>query len=548
LPQPRQKAICDSLAQSEVAADLNVDPSRHTLDPFPKWRSTTLGCVPPNKLRLLKGSIDLDRLDRAEGASRERGLESLEREHQLILQAAGEGIYGLDPEGRAIFVNPAAAEMTGHTTAELLGQSMHEVVHHSHPSGEPFDRCDCPIYAAIRDGMVRKSGSESFWRKDGTSFPVEYTSTPIIEGRKVVGAVVVFRDVTARQATEERLRRALEEVRTLKERLQEENLHLKQRLGSDAPIRPFVGQSEGVARVLDLVRRAAPTDVPVLVLGESGTGKELVCRAIHELGPRCAQPLVSVNCAAISPQLIESELFGHERGSFTGAHGRRTGRFEEAEGGTLFLDEVGELPLDCQGKLLRVLQERTYRRVGGERELTTGARIIAATNRDLRAHVEAGKFRADLYYRLYVLPIEVPPLRERAGDVRVLAEHFLRQCEQRWQRRFRGISAASLENLQRHTWPGNVRELQHVIERAVLLCDGPELVIEPIAPSETALPPPKHEAASVAPDERTRILQALEQTRFRISGPHGAAVLLGMHPNTLRYRIEKLRIATTRRS
>jgi PAS domain S-box-containing protein len=424
--------------------------------------------VTSQNLRLLKGGIDLDRLDGVEATSSEGGLESLKREHRLILQAAGEGIYGLDHEGRAIFVNPAAAEMTGHTVAELLGQSMHEVVHHSQPSGEPFARCDCPIYAAIRDGMVRKSASESFWRKNGTSFAVEYTSTPIIERRKVVGAVVVFRDVTVRQAT-------------LKERLQEENRHLKRRLEVDAPVRPIIGQSEAVARVLDLVRRAATTDAPVLVQGESGTGKELVCRAIHELGPLRAQPFVSVNCAAISPQLIESELFGHEKGSFTGAHAQRAGRFEEAEGGTLFLDEIGELPLDCQGKLLRVLQEHTYRRVGAERELVTTARIVAATNRDLRELVKVGKFRADLYYRLYVLPIDVPPLRERGGDVRALAEHFLRQCELRWQRRFRGISAASLQSLERYCWPGNVRELQHVIERAVLLCDGPELVVGPLA-------------------------------------------------------------------
>ena len=506
-------------------------------------------------LRLLKSGIDLDRLDGVEPASTELGLESLKREHRLILQAAGEGIYGLDHEGRAMFVNPAAAAMTGHAVAELLGQSMHEVVHHSHPSGAPFARCDCPIYAAIRDGVVRKSATESFWRKDGTSFAVECTSTPIIEGRKVVGAVVVFRDVTVRQATEERLTRALEEVRTLKERLQEENRHLKRRLEADAPARPLVGQSAAVARVLDLVRRAATTDVPVLVQGESGTGKELVCRAIHEVGPLRAQPFVSVNCAAISPQLIESELFGHEKGSFTGAHGQRAGRFEEADHGTLFLDEVGELPLDCQGKLLRVLQERSYRRVGGDRELFTSARIVAATNRDLRELVQAGKFRLDLYYRLYVLPIDVPPLRERRDDIRMLAEHFLKQCERRWQRRFRGISAAALESLERYAWPGNVRELEHVIERAVLLCDGPELVVEPLSPT-VALTPGHGDrsprtmsgGAGIEHAEREQILRALEQTRFRISGPQGAALLLDMHPNTLRYRMAKLGIGAARRS
>jgi len=505
--------------------------------------------------RLLRGGIDLDAPEGVPAA--DQGLESLRREHRLILQAAGEGIYGLDLEGRAIFVNPAAAAMTGHSVDELLGRSMHEVVHHSHPTGEVYARAECPIYAAIRDGMVRKAGCESFWRKDGTSFPVEYTSTPIIEGRSVVGAVVVFRDVTARQVTEDRLQRALQEVRELKERLQEENQHLKRRLEAGAAMRPIIGTSAELRRVLDLIRRAAGSDVPVLVRGESGTGKELVCRAIHEQGPLRARPLVSVNCAAISPALIESELFGHEKGAFTGALSQRSGRFEQADGGTLLLDEVGELPLECQGKLLRVLQEHTYQRVGGDRELCTSARVVAATNRDLRELVRAGKFRADLYYRLYVLPIEVPPLRERRGDIRPLAEHFLRRCELSQKRRFRGFAVDALDRLEQYDWPGNVRELQHTIERAALLCDGPELTIElldlPIGeqastarccPSATA----ERHGRDTTPPTREQILQALEQTRFRISGARGAAVALGMHPNTLRSRMDRLGLSAARRS
>jgi formate hydrogenlyase transcriptional activator len=507
-------------------------------------------------LRLLRGGIDLD--EPVLGAEARLGLESLRREHRLILQAAGEGIYGLDSEGRAIFVNPAAAEMTGHSAEQLLGRSMHELVHHSHPSGEAYTRTECPIYAAIRDGITRKASSDTFWRKDGTSFAVEYTSTPIIEGRKVVGAVVVFRDVTARQATEERLQHALAELHSLREGSPREGSlregsrsadHSQPGLDPERALGAIVGVSPAVQSVLDLIRRAAACEVPLLVQGETGTGKELVCRAVHELGPRRSQPLVSVNCAAISPSLIESELFGHERGAFTGALTQRAGRFEQAASGTLLLDEVSELPLESQAKLLRVLQERSFQRVGGERELRTTARVIAATNRDLLELVRAGKFRADLYYRLYVLAIAVPPLRERRMDVRPLAEHFLRCHEAYSARRFEGFAPGALARLEQHDWPGNVRELRHTIERAALLCDGPELVID-----ARSLPTP-HEgsgersasgaeglAGSARPPQlgRDDILRALEKARFRISGPRGAAAALGLHPNTLRSRMSRL--------
>jgi formate hydrogenlyase transcriptional activator len=504
--------------------------------------------VAAQNLRLLKGGIDLDELAADAGVDACLGLESLRREHRLILQAAGEGIYGLDCEGRALFVNPAAAQMTGHTVDELLGRSMHELVHHSHPSGAAYACADCPIYAAIRDGIARRAGSDTFWRKDGSAFPVEYTSTPIIEGRKVVGAVVVFRDATARQATEQRLHGLLMEVRELKERLQAETRAPKSSFRRGAERRAILGTSHAIETVRDLIRRAAASDAPVLVQGETGTGKELVCRAVHELGPRAAQPFISVNCAAISASLIESELFGHEKGAFTGALGQRVGRFEQASRGTLFLDEIGDLPLECQAKLLRVLQERVFRRVGGDRELRTGARVVTATNRDLRELVRAGTFRSDLYYRLHVLPIRVPTLRERRGDIRPLAEHFLRTLQHERRLGFDGFAKGSLDCLEQHDWPGNVRELEHTIERAALLCDGPELVIDArsLGDQPTMTCGVGGESrGEVAPRElgREQILRALEQARFRISGPRGAAVVLGLHPNTLRSRMTKLGLA-----
>ena len=493
------------------------------------------------KLRAIPGAIRLDEARRREPIGSD-GFEKLQIERHLILDAAGEGIYGIDLRGRATFVNPAATAMTGHTPEELLGQSMHEIVHHSHPDGSPYPSADCPIYAAFNDGMVRKVGDEVFWRKDGTSFPVEYTSTPLMDSGRLVGAVVVFRDVTIRKQTEDRLRQALSEVERLKERLQEENRYLKAQIHDAASAHELVGNSPALRRVLELIERAAPTDATVLIEGESGTGKELVCRAVHQLSPRRRRALVSLNCAAVSPALIESELFGHERGAFTGASSQRMGRFELAEGGTLFLDEIGEMPLEAQAKLLRVLQEHEFERVGGSRTLRSSARIVAATNRDLRELVARGRFRSDLFYRLYVLPIRVPPLRERRTDIPMLAEHFRKRCEAKWGRSFSGILPESLERMLEYSWPGNVRELEHAIERAALVCDGPWLELGPLCETrETRDAPP------AAPDrldevQRQHILNTLRNTGFRISGPHGAAAVLGMHPNTLRYRMKKLGI------
>jgi PAS domain S-box-containing protein len=495
------------------------------------------------KLRAVSRAICLDpQHEHRDRASAPASFEALRQEHLLILKAAGEGIYGLDLEGRASFVNPAAAALTGHSVEELIGQSMHDVVHHSRPDGSHYPRGECPIYAAFKDGLVRNVVDDVFWRKDGTSFPVEYTSTPIIASGRLVGSVVVFRDVTLRKLTEARLREALRDVQRLKEQLQEENRYLRRQIRDEVPGLGLVGQSPALRKLTEVLQRVARTDATVLVHGETGTGKELVCRALHELSDRRARPFVSVNCAAISPALIESELFGHERGAFTGALSQRSGRFELAEGGTLFLDEVGELPLELQGKLLRVLQEREFERVGGTRTLRANARIVAATNRDLAALARAGRFREDLFYRLYVVPVRVPPLRERREDVRLLAEHFLERCQTRWGRRFAGITPAFAARLEGHDWPGNVRELEHLVERACVVCEGPSLDL----PGEPARSGPSPSAQSrsenLAEVEREHIERVLVSTGHRIAGEKGAAAALGLHPNTLRNRMAKLGI------
>jgi formate hydrogenlyase transcriptional activator len=489
-----------------------------------------------SRLRVVPGAIAV------QSSVSAGSLESLQREQQLILDAAGEGIYGLDLDGRVRFVNPAAAAMTGHAVQELVGQRMHDVVHHSRADGSHYPHDECPIYAAFQDGMVRHVRDDVFWRRDGSSFDVAYTSTPLIADGKLSGSVVVFRDVTLSKRTEERLRQALCDVQRLEQRLQQENRRLRAQIQASSA-RELVGESAALAELLEALRRVAPTDLTVLVSGESGTGKELVCRALHEQSPRREQPLVCVNCAAISPALMESELFGHERGAFTGALVQRSGRFEQAGAGTLFLDEIGELPLELQGKLLRVLQEREFERVGGTKTLRSSARIVAATNRDLGALVRAGRFREDLFYRLYVVPLRVPPLRERRADIPLLAAHFLRRCAAQLGRSFDGVSPAALRRLEQHDWPGNVRELEHTIQRAALVCDGTLLELADGILSGLAAEAP---ASSLAAVEREHVLRILERAGQRISGPGGAAELLGLHPNTLRHRLKKLGIHARR--
>jgi PAS domain S-box-containing protein len=457
----------------------------------------------------------------------------LQSQIERLLDGDEAGVYGVDRNGHATLVTPAVAAMTGHTVDDLVGRSMHEVLHHSHANGDCYPREDCPIYAAFRDGKVHRA-QEVFWRKDGSSFPIEYTSTPLIHGGALVGAVVVFRDLGRRREVHDRIRDMMEQIRPARP--------APRQAGAVEP----VGKSEAWLRVMDMVRRVAPTDTTVLLLGESGTGKEPVARAIHDRSPRRGRPLVKLNCAAIPASLIESELFGHEKGAFTGATARRIGRFEQAGDGTLFLDEVGELSLDAQAKLLRVLQEREFERVGGTHTIVSRARVVAATNRNLEAMVEAGQFRADLLYRLAVFPVRLPPLRERREDIPLLVRHFLGKLEPRVGRPLRGFSPQAERRLHAHGWPGNVRELENVVERAALLAEGPVLEA-PALGLAFATDPDDRGRSTARPvpalrvvDERAEILAALERSGWKVTGPRGAAAALAVHPNTLRYRMRRL--------
>jgi transcriptional regulator with GAF, ATPase, and Fis domain len=346
----------------------------------------------------------------------------------------------------------------------------------------------------------------------------------------------------ARASAENALRRTLEENARLRDRLTRENVYLqhevKERQGAEV-----MGQSPAIRRVQDEVNQVAPTAATVLLLGETGTGKELIASAIHDRSPRRPRTMVRVNCAAIPSALIESELFGREKGAYTGALARQTGRFEVADGSTIFLDEIGELSLDVQVKLLRVLQERQIERLGSVRPINVDVRIIAATNRDLEQMVADGTFRQDLYYRLNVFPIRVPPLRERTEDIQPLVWAFVDEFSRAMGKRIESIPREQLQALDRYGWPGNIRELRNVVERAVIVASGPRLTIEP----PRSKLPTASESVRLDDVERAHIRSMLERTGWRVRGEGGAAELLGLKPSTLEDRMAKLEIRRPRR-
>jgi PAS domain S-box-containing protein len=333
-----------------------------------------------------------------------------------------------------------------------------------------------------------------------------------------------------------------------KVRLQQQNLYLQEEIKTVHNFEEIIGQSPALTGVLDNVCRVAPTDSTVLITGETGTGKELIARAIHSASKRKEKPLIKVNCAALPAGLVESELFGHEKGAFTGAITRRIGRFELAQGGTIFLDEIGELPPEAQVKLLRVLQEREFERVGGSNSIKADVRVLAATNRDLLKAVREKSFREDLFYRLSVFPVQLPPLRERQQDLPLLVHFVVNKFAMRIGKHIDSVSTETMQRLTGYSWPGNVRELENVLERAIILADGTTLeipadVLGSPSPKVAAESPGADSAATLEAMERNHILGVVKQTDWVIDGPRGAAKVLGLHPNTLRSRMKKLGIS-----
>jgi formate hydrogenlyase transcriptional activator len=342
----------------------------------------------------------------------------------------------------------------------------------------------------------------------------------------------------------------IEDHKQAENRLRNENVALREEIERSSMFEEIVGSSEALRRVLAQVSKVAPTDSTVLISGETGTGKELIARAIHSRSNRSSRAFIRVNCAAISPSLIASELFGHERGSFTGAHQRRLGRFESADGGTIFLDEVGEIPPETQLALLRVLQEHEFERVGGNQTLRVDVRVLAATNKDLRAAVADGTFRQDLFYRLNVVPIQAPALRDRVDDIPLLVEYLVDRYAKKAGKRIRSVSKNTLDLFQGYDWPGNIRELQNVVERAVVLCEGEIFCVDPswLAPASSSRTSPNETTLTIplvtdlAERERAMIENALREAEGLISGPAGAAAKLGVPRQTLESKIRKLGI------
>jgi len=474
-------------------------------------------------------------------------LSKLEIHHQLILDSAGEGVYGLDAEGRVTFSNAAATETLGWKLEDVLGQRSHDVHHHSHADGSTYARDDCPIYAALKDGEVHRVDSEVFWHANGDPVPVEYTSTPILVDGKPEGAVVIFKDISERRRIERQREEAYAEIKSLKEQLEQERDYLRDEIDLTVNFGEIVGQSLALKRTLEKVEAVADTTANVLVLGESGVGKEMITRAIHSNSGRSDKSMIKVNCASIPKELFESEFFGHVRGAFTGAHKDRVGRLQLANGGTLFLDEVGEIPMSLQGKLLRALQEKEFERVGDEKTTTVDVRVVAATNRNLEEEVAAGRFREDLYYRLSVFPIELPPLRERVADIALLATHFLESICNELGRDPLTLSKKDITTLQQHQWPGNIRELRNVIERAVILTKGERLRLdlaiggsEPIEPRSESVDTGSSSfltEVEFRAREKQNLIAVLRASNWRVWGPDGAAALLGISPSTLSYRM-----------
>src|SRR5438445_270599 len=411
----------------------------------------------------------------------------------------------------------------------------------------PEDRPE--VEQAYAAALLRKTDFEADFRlvlPDGTIKNTRSIGHPVLDERgNVVEFVGASIDITEHHRARADLEKALEEIKRLKDQLHDENVVLREQIDQAFMFEEIIGTSSALQGVLSRLMKVAPTDSSVLVIGEAGTGKELVARAIHKRSRRSQRAFVSVNCAALAPSLISSELFGHEKGAFTGALQRRVGRFELANGGTIFLDEIGELPLDTQIALLRVLQEREFERVGGAKVIRANVRVIAATNRDLQGSIEAGTFRSDLYYRLNVFPIEMPPLRKRREDIPLLVEYFIDRYANKAGKKIRGISRAALEMLKSYTWPGNIRELQNVIERSVIVCETENFTVDESWLSRT------HEETTQAggplskmspSQEKQTIEAALAHAQGRVSGASGAAAKLGIPPSTLDSKIKAFKI------
>ena len=500
--------------------------------------------------------ISRARQRRAE-TERERFAQLAESEHRRLNEVVS-NVPGmvwesrLDPNATTRsehFVSQHVEKMLGYSVEEWMSEPRFWLTIIPEEERETILGLNDQIFRSGRDGVV-----QYHWKtKDGRLLWVEAHLSVIFDENNVpVGLRGVTLDISERKAAEEGLRKALIEVEQLKEKLQQENIYLREQVELEHEFQEIIGNSEEIKYVLFKIQQVAPTAATVLIQGETGTGKELVAQALHSASTRKHRPLVKINCATLPANLIESELFGHEKGAFTGAQVRKIGRFELADGATLFLDEIGELPLELQSKLLRVLQEGEFERLGSSQTRKVDVRIIAATNRNLKSEVQNGLFREDLWYRLNVFPITVPPLRQRKPDIPMLVNFFVNRSNRKLGRFVKTISPQTLQTLQSYYWPGNVRELANVIERALINSPGAVLQLADKLEVDTGVSvngngnghqKPMSKLEDV---ERDHILATLNSCEWRIEGANGAAHILGINSSTLRSRMNKLGIKRPR--
>ena len=456
----------------------------------------------------------------------------------LILSTLNSGLVLLDPEMTVVWANKMIWEIF--PGQNLLGKKCYAVAENRTTPCE-----DCQSILAFKDGNIHQREFQNNLRKRWhrvIAFPIKD------EKGKVINVLESTTDIDDNKRAEISRDKAIKELKALKKKIEEENIYLKNEVREAHLFTDIIGSSNALLYVLGRVEQVAETDSTVLINGDTGVGKELIARAIHAASPRSSQPFISINCSALPSSLIESELFGHERGAFTDAQYKRKGRFELADQGTLFLDEVGELPMEAQAKLLRVLEDGQFQRVGGEKTLRSNTRILLATNRDMKMEVSSGRFRSDLYYRINVFLITVPPLQKRKEDIPLLVEHFVNFFNKKFGRSVEQISESDMDLLQQYSWPGNVRELKNIIERIMISSTGTKLSLKDMAgllPTSEDLPQKTDvlDISTIHPledVERNHIRKALDATEWRVDGLKGAARILKINPSTLRSRMKKL--------
>ena len=479
-------------------------------------------------------------VDQTERRQAEEQLRNSERNLRTTINTIPAYVFSALPDGSFDFASQNWFDYSGLSPEEVYGWDWTDVVH-----PEDCDRAVEKWRESLATGEPRENEHRVRQANGEYRWFLARNSALRDEKGNIVRWYIVLVDIENQKRAEARLLEALDEIKKLQDQLSKENIVLREEVDRTSMFEEIVGASPALKAVLARIDKVAPTDSIVFITGETGTGKELVARAIHKRSPRSSRAFVSVNCAAIPAPLIASELFGHEKGAFTGAHQRRLGRFELAEGGTIFLDEIGELPMETQIALLRVLQDQEFERLGGNQPIRANARVITATNRDLKSAIEAGSFRRDLFYRLNVFPIEVPPLRERKEDIPILVEYFIHRYASKLGKKIRSASRKTIDLLQSYSWPGNIRELQNVIERSIIVCDTENFSVDEnwlVRDSCQAEPAGQPLSDMLVSQTKEMIEAALAESGGRVSGPSGAAAKLGMPASTLESKIKSLKI------